>query len=42
MSNNSDNSIWSEDIEKILENIRINSVLLSKANKQRYFYLNHT
>ena len=39
MSNNSDNSIWSEDIEKILENIRINSVLLSKAHKQRYFLL---
>jgi hypothetical protein len=39
MSNNSDNSIWSEDIEKILENIRVNSVLLSKAHKQRYFLL---
>ena len=30
---------WTEDIEKILENIRINCVLLSKEHKSRYFAL---
>jgi hypothetical protein len=30
---------WSVDIENILENIRINSVILSKEHKTRYFYL---
>jgi len=30
---------WSEDIDKVLDNIRINCVLLSKLHKQRYFEL---
>jgi hypothetical protein len=30
---------WSLDIENVLENIRINSVILSKEHKRRYFYL---
>jgi hypothetical protein len=30
---------WSEDIEKVLDQIRINSVILSKQHKKRYFYL---
>jgi hypothetical protein len=30
---------WSTDIENILENIRVNSVILSKAHKGRYFDL---
>jgi hypothetical protein len=29
---------WSEDIEQILENIRINSVLLSNHHKERYYH----
>lgn len=28
---------WSDDVENILENIRINSVLLSNYHKQRYY-----
>jgi hypothetical protein len=32
-------SDWTDDITKILEAIRINSVILSKAHKQRYFVL---
>jgi hypothetical protein len=32
-------SDWTIDIESVLEQIRINSVLLSKAHKKRYFYL---
>lgn len=31
---------WTQDIESVLEHIRINSVLLSKEHKKRYFYLN--
>ena len=30
---------WSLDIEWVLENIRVNSVILSKEHKRRYFYL---
>jgi hypothetical protein len=30
---------WSEDIEKVLDHIRMNSVILSKQHKKRYFYL---
>ena len=30
---------WSQDIESVLENIRINSVILSKEHKRRYFDL---
>ena len=30
---------WSNDIESVLENIRINSVILSKEHKKRYFAL---
>jgi hypothetical protein len=32
-------SDWTQDIESVLELIRINSVLLSKEHKKRYFYL---
>jgi len=32
-------SDWTTDIESVLEQIRINSVLLSKEHKKRYFYL---
>jgi hypothetical protein len=32
-------SDWTTDIESVLELIRINSVLLSKEHKKRYFYL---
>jgi hypothetical protein len=32
-------SDWSQDIESVLEQIRINSILLSKEHKKRYFYL---
>jgi hypothetical protein len=30
---------WSQDIESVLENIRINSVILTKEHKRRYFDL---
>ena len=30
---------WTDDIDKVLDNIRINCVLLSKLHKQRYFEL---
>lgn len=30
---------WSDDIDNVLDNIRINCVLLSKLHKQRYFEL---
>ena len=30
---------WSDDIDRVLDNIRINCVLLSKLHKQRYFEL---
>jgi hypothetical protein len=29
---------WSEDIEKILENIRLNSIILSTYHKDRYYH----
>jgi hypothetical protein len=32
---------WSNDIEEILENIRRNSVILSKVHKQQYLKLRH-
>ena len=32
---------WSDDIEKVLDQIRINCVILSKQHKKRYFYLNY-
>ena len=34
-----DNNLWTSDIEMILENIRINSVILSKQHKKRYISL---
>ena len=37
--NSSISSDWSPDIEKILNNIRINSTIMSKAHKKRYIYL---
>ena len=33
---------WTQDMEIILENIRVNSVLLSKEHKKRYFVLKQT
>lgn len=30
---------WTPDIENVLENIRINSVILSKEHKKQFFYL---
>lgn len=35
------NNDWSEDIEKVLDQIRINCVILSKQHKKRYFHLNN-
>jgi hypothetical protein len=35
-------SDWTPDIESVLEQIRINSVILSKQHKKRYFYLIET
>jgi hypothetical protein len=35
-------SDWTQDIEIVLEQIRINSVLLSNEHKKRYFYLLQT
>lgn len=32
-------NIWTEDIERILENIRFNSILLSKEHKKQYLSL---
>ena len=32
-------SDWSEDIEKVLDQLRMNSVILSIQHKKRYFYL---
>ena len=34
-----ENSTWSDDVDKILDNIRINCVILSKLHKKRYFEL---
>ena len=36
MSNNT--SLWSDDIETVLENIRINCVLFSNHHKAKYFF----
>ena len=33
---------WTDDIDEVLNNIRINCVLLSKLHKQRYFELKST
>ena len=33
---------WSEDIDQVLANIRINCIILSKAHKERYFALKDT
>ena len=33
---------WTQDMEIVLENIRVNSVLLSKEHKKRYFVLKQT
>lgn len=33
---------WTTDIEGVLENIRVNSVLLSAEHKKNYFSLKHT
>jgi hypothetical protein len=33
---------WTEDIDKVLGNIRINCIILSKAHKERYFALKDT
>ena len=30
---------WTEDIDRVLDQIRMNSVILSKQHKKRYFYL---
>jgi len=35
-------SDWTKDIEKVLEQIRINCVILSKQHKERYFNLKNT
>lgn len=40
MANNNTNQ-WTTDIETILEKLRTNSIQLSKAHKNRYFYLKH-
>ena len=32
--------MWSSDIEQLLEKIRINSVILSKQHKKKFFYFN--
>ena len=32
---------WSTDIESVLENIRINCVVLAKAHKKRYFHMKY-
>ena len=33
--------MWTSDIEQLLEKIRINSVILSKEHKKKFFYLNN-
>jgi hypothetical protein len=39
ISNVSDTNDWSSDIETVLEQIRVNSVILSKEHKTKYLYL---
>lgn len=39
LSNISDTNDWSSDIETVLEQIRVNSVILSKEHKTKYLYL---
>lgn len=36
------NNTWTDDIDAVLNNIRINCVILSKLHKQRYFELKST
>lgn len=33
---------WTDDIDKVLGNIRVNCIILSKAHKERYFALKDT
>ena len=33
--------VWTPDIESVLENIRVNSVLMSNQHKKRYLYLKY-
>ena len=33
---------WTEDIDHVLNNIRINCILLNKAHKKRYFELKNS
>ena len=33
---------WTDDIDEVLNNIRLNCVILSKLHKQRYFELQST
>jgi len=35
-------SDWTDDIDEILNNIRLNCIILSKLHKQRYFELKST
>ena len=35
-------SDWTDDIDEVLNNIRLNCVILSKLHKQRYFELQST
>lgn len=37
----SEESSWTNDIDVILENIRTNSIILSKEHKTKYFYTKH-
>jgi len=38
MSLTSSSSNWNEEVEKILDNIRLNSIELEKHHRKRYFY----
>ena len=40
-ANSAHNNDWSDDIEIVLEDIRVNCVVLAKEHKREYFYLNH-
>ena len=33
---------WTDDIDDVLNNIRLNCILLSKAHKKRYFDLKYS
>ena len=39
MSSTNENISWTHDIEKVLENIRINSIILSREHKRQYMIL---